>query len=84
MPQARGEDAGQGAEAPPGALELRHAARAVDAGVDHADRAADDRVGLDALLFQVPERADVVRPEGGAPTQDEDPLLALGHAAVHS
>ena len=66
----------------PGLLELRHAAGDVAAGVDDADRAADDRVGLDALLVEVLERADVVRAERRAAAEDEDPLLLARHAPL--
>ena len=40
---------------------------------------ADDGVGLDALLVEVLERADVMRAERGAAAEDEDPLLLPRH-----
>src|SRR2546429_1008491 len=52
------------AELLPRHLEPRHAARAVAAGVDAADRAADDGIGHDAALLEELERAHVVRAEG--------------------
>src|SRR5439155_8958739 len=78
-PQAGREDARQRAELLPRRLEPRHPARAVAAGVDTADRSADDGIGHDAALLEALERAHVVRAEGRTLAQDEDPLLPLGH-----
>src|SRR5207237_10700718 len=77
---ARREDARERAEAPPRRLELRDAARGVDAGVDDPDRAPDDRVGPGLLPLEVFEGADMVRAERGAPAEDENAFLPLGHA----
>ena len=72
LPEARGDDARERAESAPGARELLDAAGRIRTRVDDADRAGDDDVGGDALLLEVAERADVVRPERRPAAEDED------------
>src|SRR6185369_10444897 len=74
LPEARREDARDRAELAPGLLEPRDAAGAVDARVQHADRAGDEGVGGDALLREIAERAHLMGAERRAAAEDEDPL----------
>src|SRR5437762_29763 len=86
LPEARGDDARERAESAPGARELLDAAGRIRTRVDDADRAGDDDVGGDALLLEVAERADVVRPERRPAAEDEDAagrrIFVLGGGAA--